>query len=198
MPTTASAAENKSDGYDNNQTDVSVNNNGEGGMNNQIDVQDDNTVNSPEDNQAGSPEERPNNSNEDKEMENGYQLLVAGKIVPKGSCMVFYDNPSSVVIPFVDVIEALGARVEKKSNTIFQITHNGEEYILNTEAATLIKETSNINCIIPTPGGTVFYQVVEGEFLLDYITFRTVTMIMGLSVKIDVDYQNYRVLIEYQ
>lgn len=198
VPTTAPVADNKADGYENNQTDVSVDNNGECGTNNQTDVRDDNTVPSPEGNQTDLPEEKDNNSNEDKEMQNGYQLFVAGKIVPKGSCMVFYDNPSSVVIPFVDVIEALGARVEKKSNAIFQITLNGEKYILNTEAATLIKEASNINCIIPTPGGAVFYQVVEGEFLLDYITVRTATMIMGLSVKINVDYQNYRVVIEYQ
>lgn len=196
-PTTAPLVDNKLERPENNQNDVPVNNSSESGKDNQTDISDDNAVELPEDNQTDVSADISNNPNEGKEMEKGNKLIVFGRCVPQGNCMVFHDNPRCVTLPFVAVVEALGAKVERESETIFEITLNGEEYVLNTETATLIKEASNINCIIPTPGGNLFYQVVEGEFLLDHITVRTVAMIMGVSIKIDVDYQNCRVVIDY-
>lgn len=138
-----------------------------------------------------------NNSEKDKEMINNCKLIVAGYDISDGNYIEFHEAPRYVALPFTAVLKALGAQVEWKSEFVAEIEFNEAKYTLDTREASFVKEGSNTNCIIPAPGSQVHYQVVENEFVLDHITLRTIAMILGITIRIDIDYQNYYVLISY-
>ncbi len=128
------------------------------------------------------------------------KLIVAGKEhhLPEKQ-MVFQeraDHSSTVELPFVTVLESLGAKVGRSSGEVTELEWNGKKYLLNNVRATLVAEGTNFNCIIPAPGSKVSHQIVDGVFLLDWVSIRTVTEMMGISIKAEIDYQNHIVIID--
>lgn len=138
------------------------------------------------------------NLEKDDENINGYTLIVLGQDITKGNYVNFYEKPRYAALPFTAVMKALGAKVEQKNENMIELVFDSKTYVLDTKSVTLVKAGSNNNCIIPAPGSKVYYQIVENEFVIDDITFNTIAIMMGIKLKIDVNYQRNIVEINYQ
>ena len=138
------------------------------------------------------------NLEKDNENINDYTLIVLGQDITKGNYVNFHEKPRYAELPFTAVMKALGAKVEQKNENMIEIVFDSKTYVLDTKSVTLVKAGSNNNCIIPAPGSKVYYQIVENELVIDDITFNTIAMMMGINLKIDVNYQQSIVEINYQ
>ena len=138
------------------------------------------------------------NLEKDNENINDYTLIVLGQDITKGNYVNFHEKPRYAELPFTAVMKALGANVEQKNENMIEIVFDSKTYVLDTKSVTLVKAGSNNNCIIPAPGSKVYYQIVENELVIDDITFNTIAMMMGIKLKIDVNYQQNIVEINYQ
>ena len=127
------------------------------------------------------------------------RLTVTGKGLSQGKHMVFVDTTSGryVLLPFTAIMAQLGADVQWNSNQIAQIRCNGKTYTLNTQAVSLIEVGTDLNCIIPTPGDKLHAQAMDKELMLDHSTVKTVALMLGIPIIVDVDYQNETVVIDY-
>lgn len=127
-----------------------------------------------------------------------YTLVVQGQDITQGNYVHFCENPKYVALPFTAVMKALGAKIQQKSENIIELNFNSETFVLDTKAVTLVKAESSTNFIIPAPGSKVYYQIVENEFVIDDITFNTIAMMIGVKLKVDINYQQHIVEIDYQ
>ena len=134
-----------------------------------------------------------NDSEENPPRDTQKILIVNGQSLAAASHMIFTSD--SAMVPLVEVLEVLGAEIQWVNNYTANIIVKEKQYSLNTETGVLIKEENQANCFLPAPGSSVHYQVVDGVFLLDHITMRTVLMIMGSMVSVDVNYENNTVVI---
>lgn len=127
------------------------------------------------------------------------RLTVTGKGLSQGKHMVFVATTSGryVLLPFTAIMTQLGADVQWNSNQIAQIRCNGKTYTLNTQAVSLIEVGTDLNCIIPTPGDKLHAQAMDKELMLDHSTVKTVALMLGIPIIVDVDYQNQTVVIDY-
>ena len=126
-----------------------------------------------------------------------YTLVVQGQDITQGNYVNFCENPKYVALPFTAVMKALGAKIQQKSENIIELNFNSETFVLDTKAVTLVKAESSTNFIIPAPGSKVYYKIVENEFVIDDITFDTIAMMMGVKLKVDINYQQHIVEIDY-
>ena len=127
------------------------------------------------------------------------RLTVAGKSLTEGKYMVFVGTTPSryVLLPFTAIMTQLGADVKWSSNEIAQIRFREKVYTLNTQAVSLIEVGTDLNCIIPTPGDKLHAQAMDKELMLDHSTVKTVALMLGIPIIVDVDYQNQTVVIDY-
>lgn len=127
------------------------------------------------------------------------RLTVAGTGLPQGKHMVFVNTSSSscVLLPFTAIMEQLGADVQWSSNEIAQIRFRGKVYTLNTIDVSLIEDGTDLNCILPAPGGKIHAHLMEKELMLDHVTFQTVALMLETRLVVDVDHQNQTVVIDY-
>jgi len=98
-------------------------------------------------------------------------------------------NQDYAELPFTAVMKALGAKVVWLNKTTANITYEDSIYILDTTECMLIKVGDNWNFLIPPPGGTRYYQVIEYELILDSVTMRSAFKLMGTNVKININYE---------
>lgn len=125
-------------------------------------------------------------------VEESYYLNVNGTTVITSN-MYFNNSPRCAMLPFTTVMNALGATTEWENASVARIMFREKEYILNTSEKQLVESGQSANYIIPTPGSKVYCQVIENEFLLDHLTFKTSLLMMGLPITINVDYDTYTV-----
>lgn len=156
---------------------------------------------SSEDGHSHTTKETPSTTEETSEMllSQEYQLIVAGVSLPQGKYMEFIGTAPRryALIPLTAVIKELGADVEWMSDTVARIRWNDKMYTLNTLEVSLLEDGRDLNLIIPTPGGRVHSQAIGCELLLDDVSVKTVALMLGTTIKVNVDYLNQIVVIDY-
>ena len=91
---------------------------------------------------------------------------------------------SYVMLPLAEVLKAMGATVVWQSDSTATVTFGDGVYVLNTQDTTFKKEGQDCNALIPAPGSTMICRTVEGVFYVDSITFMTVTMWIGMPMRV--------------
>lgn len=119
---------------------------------------------------------------------NDCKLMVNGKDITSGNYVKL--NEYYADLPFTEVMEALGAKVEWQNKTTAKITYVGQDYILDTTKCSLIEVGGTFNIISTPPGSTRHYQVVGDEFILDNVTMKGAFQLMGTSIKININYDD--------
>ena len=122
----------------------------------------------PDETETTSPDE-PNNSEENPPMDTQKILIVNGQSLAAASHMIFTSD--GAMVPLVEVLEALGAEIQWVNDCTAKIIFKGKQYSLNTGTAELIQEENQANCLIPAPGSSVHYQVVDGVFVWNHKIF---------------------------
>lgn len=87
-------------------------------------------------------------------------------------------------------MKELGAEVTWQTKTTAKVTYGSDNYILDTENCTFIKEGTNNNLITIAPGAIRYYEIVGNEFFLDDLTTKYAINWMHLNAKINIDYNN--------
>ena len=131
---------------------------------------------------------------------NEHCLIVFGESFSQSDLIhVYYEGQSiNAKLPVVIILEALGAEIKQNSDSVVKFRYNGADYILDIQAVSVVEEGSNWNLIMPAPGGTMRYEILENELLLDYISIETLLYGLGSDICIKVDYDNYVVTLEYR
>ena len=131
---------------------------------------------------------------------NEHCLIVFGESFSQSDLIhVYYEGQSrNAKLPVVVILEALGAEIKQNSDLVVKFRYNGADYILDIQAVSVVEEGSNWNLIMPAPGGTMRYEILENELLLDYISIETLLYGLGSDICIKVDYDNYIVTLEYR
>ena len=112
--------------------------------------------------------------------------------------MAFFDTtPRYVLLPLTAIMRQLGADIQWRSDRVAQIRWNGKDYMLNTSEVSLLEDGNDRNLIIPTPGGKMHTQAIDRELLLDHLSVKTVMLMLGTQIKIDVDHLHQSVVIDY-
>ena len=126
-------------------------------------------------------------------------LIIYGKKI-KGADHIEYVKQGThtgyISLPFLTVLQELGAKITSISAEETKISYGGKNYILNTKKATFTEEGHDFNFIIPAPGAQVYHYTAENEFYLDDITLRSILQYIGLHIQVKVDTQSRCVIIE--
>lgn len=131
-----------------------------------------------------------------------YKLIVNGQDITEGTYLEVHKNYHYTLLPLTAVLEALGAEVKWNSETTADIVYNSREYVLDLEKVSLVEKDDEYGWEIigPVPDGRLRYKIVDGELLLDDVTFESSVMQMGMNtmIYVDVDYENHSILIDYR
>lgn len=119
-----------------------------------------------------------------------YRLVVAGKDITQMTHFTVSEYPQYVALPLIAVAQRYGARIDWNDNSTATLTVNGERYILDIANASLIKEGSNFDYILPAPGSTLYTETMGKELLIDSLNLRYVLQFIGINVKINVSLEN--------
>jgi hypothetical protein len=129
-------------------------------------------------------------STEDDEAQSTAKLFVNGEEIAAGNYVEFHSD--HVLLPYTAIMGALGAEIEWVSATEATMVFHKKQYMLNTEKCTLIEvgKESHGTLFMPAPCATLYYEVIENEFLLDDTTMDGAFMFMGEDIEVRVDYTN--------
>ena len=128
-----------------------------------------------------------------------YKLIVAGRDITQGNYIKVSnvtDNSCSIYLPFTAVAKSYGVKVNWTSNTVAEITYNGNTYLLDLSNVSLTKKGSNSNYLIPAPGSSMYAQAMGKELILDHVTLRSVLMSMGINSQVRLDHQSKTVTVQ--
>ena len=117
-------------------------------------------------------------------------------IIIETSDWVTKDDTVYAEIPFIQFIEKLGADVQWEDNTIAKISYNKNDYQLNLETIELTKMNKDVNLIMPTPGSTLTYHVLDKDIAFDKITTKSILRDMGTDLIMTIDKNSNRVICE--
>ena len=117
-------------------------------------------------------------------------------IIIETSDWVTKDDTVYAEIPFIQFIEKLGADVQWEDNTIAKISYNKNDYQLNLETIELTKMNKDVNLIMPTPGSTLTYHVLDKDIAFDNITTKSILRDMGTDLIMTIDKNSNRVICE--
>lgn len=124
-----------------------------------------------------------------------YQLIVEGQdISQKTSVKVYQDY---VLIPFVSVMEALGAEVSWVNETFAEITFKEMKCSFDSDAMEIIDMNSGRQFILPLYGKDAHWQMNGRELFWDEETFRRSLECMDIYLKFEVDHDQQNVMVEY-
>lgn len=114
------------------------------------------------------------------------KLIVKGtRVTAKTPTKLYYNYAD---LPMIAVLEAMGATVKPKNDTVYSISFKGKDYVLNLSKLSLAEAGSeNDNLLTRITGGPTFMYPVGNELMIDHISFRAVLRAMGddSSVKVD-------------
>ncbi|MGN0503780.1 MAG: hypothetical protein ACI4HJ_01890 [Ruminococcus sp.] len=117
-------------------------------------------------------------------------------IIIEVSDWVTKDDTVYAEISFIQFIEKLGADVQWEDNTIAKISYNKNDYQLNLETIELTKMNKDVNLIMPTPGSTLTYHVLDKDIAFDNITTKSILREMGTDLIMTIDKNSNRVICE--
>lgn len=124
-----------------------------------------------------------------------YKLIVNGQDITDGNYLEVHKNEKYTLLPVTAVLESLGAEVNWTNETIADIIFNERVYVLDLEKISLVEKDDKyaIDYLIPAPGGEMYCRVIDGELLLDDLTFKGSVMQMGMEtmVRVNVDHENH-------
>ncbi len=98
-------------------------------------------------------------------------------------------------LPFIEVLNSLGVKVEWLDNNVADIKFAEKQYILDLAEVSLMEEGKGFNLVSTPPGGHRFYMVLDRELILSSSTMSSALYLMGLTVQIDIDHENLIVTI---
>ncbi len=136
---------------------------------------------------------------DDKLMEN-FTLIVNGKDITKGNYVHINHTEHYAEIPFIAVIQELGAKVEWRDNIKAEITYNKKKYILDISNGTLVEkwDKHQFNNITPAPGQThkSIRRATTDELIVDSSSAKWF-IVVKMGAKINIDCDNNIVTIGY-
>lgn len=119
------------------------------------------------------------------QMNNSYKLIVNGKDITAGVYININFEHRYVELPFTAVMQALGAEVEWQNQTTAKVSYSGKNYFLDTTKCSFVEDGKSLNLMSTPPGGIRRHQVVGDEFVLDDGTMSGVFQLMGVSIRIN-------------
>lgn len=90
-------------------------------------------------------------------------------------------------LPLLAIAEALGLEVEWKSNEIIYIKSDDKKMILDITEQTLIEENGGYN-LLGSFGSESYFEVVDNEVIVDFISIRGMLRTVGAEIGIDRDH----------
>lgn len=112
------------------------------------------------------------------------KLVVNEQEVSLKNPVIVYLN-EWVELPLLATMTALGAAVEPQGEGLTKITYNGEDYVLDLAAQTLVKAGDTEDLLLSPPGHTAYIQRVDDELMVDSITFQNLLIFEGITVTVD-------------
>ena len=122
-------------------------------------------------------------------MGNNCQLIVNGKDITENVYVHLNLEQRYAELPLTAVAKALGASVKWEKATRATIKFDGKKYVLDTAKNSLYDRETNANLIALPPGTphAAYYQVRDGEFIVDSDTMWGFVYLMGARIKINFD-----------
>lgn len=125
-----------------------------------------------------------------QEVNYDYQLIVEGQDISKEAYVKVYKEQDYVLIPFVSVMEALGAEVNWTSETFAEITFAEMKCSFDSDAMEIVDMNSGRPFTLPYYGENSHSQMIERELFWDEESFRMTLECMDIYLKFDVDHEN--------
>lgn len=97
-------------------------------------------------------------------------------------------NEDYAELPFIAIMDTLGAEIVWQNENTANITYNSKNYILKTNDCSFMEVGGQVNFLSTPPGGTRHYKTVEGEFILDSVTTSGAFQLMKANTKININY----------
>lgn len=117
------------------------------------------------------------------------KLLVKGNKVTSENPPKLYYNYAD--LPLIAVMEALGAQVNRRSETSTEIVFNDKTYLLNTYERTFYEAGNKTdNLLNKVDGGSTFVYSVGNELMVDNTTLCSVLSDMGEKITVKFDTEN--------
>lgn len=130
----------------------------------------------------------------EEEIMSEWRLLVNGKDITEGNHIEeAMEKDYYVEVPFIAIMEELGAKVEWSSKTTANITYNDVEYYLDTEDCIFSPVGDDDNLTIPPPGGRRQYETLDYELILDGLTMDFCLSRFGFDLSVDYERHLVRV-----
>ena len=126
-----------------------------------------------------------------------YKLIVDGEVILTEDVVYMHLEEYYVELPFLAILNRLGATITWKNETTAHIKLNDRNFILNAEIHSLHEEGNPINWFSPPPGGgfKTYASLLDYEYVMD--NHRSVRFIREIcSRKIIIDYKSLTVVIE--
>lgn len=128
----------------------------------------------------------------------GNDTMLQGVIHINGETIEGYDvfeSPTSVRLPFLKIVQALGMVVEEKEKGCIWVTNDNIIYVLDcSKNISFASQGTEDNLMIPVPGSSSYYCAYElNDVILDFETLDAVLYQMGVDIDISIDYKNYSV-----
>ena len=129
-----------------------------------------------------------------KYIPNDGKLIVFEKEIETKNKPKVYHNYADVSL--MDVLKAVGAKIETQNETTRTIIFNDTTYTLNISEKSFFKQGEENNNLLTTlVGGSFFVYTEDNELMVDTATLHNVMYEIGLEVFIKVDSQNDTVVI---
>ena len=143
----------------------------------------------------------------DEQMEQNYRLIVKGKditgeySIQKKTYSYFYPvsgkNIEShyIMLPYIAILEELGAEVEWQDTEIAIIKFQGREYTLNTIKGTMTEPAYTNRTVLEGGnylfpgwgGGGQHFEIINSEFFLDDASVRGSLFLMGSGITVHIN-----------
>ena len=102
--------------------------------------------------------------------------------------------PEYARLPLIDILTALGFKIEWENDKIANISRDGKSYVLNLKELTFTgnEDEDEFNMLEPPPGNSNIYsKVYKREIILDDGTIDSIFTEMGLDIDINIDREQY-------
>ena len=112
-------------------------------------------------------------------------LKMNGIDVTKENVMIHSDDYAE--LPLTEVMKSLDMTVDWVDDNTADIAYKDKKYTLDLSNISLIENEQSFNLLLPPPGGTRFYKILEKELVLDSNTIKSAMYLMGTKINIDID-----------
>ncbi len=126
-------------------------------------------------------------------------LIINGRVL-ESTNVTIYDGYDAK-LPLLEVISNIGFQIEWADTTIANVTFEDRTFVIDLIEKSFIenggKFGETFNYLTCPPGGSNYIcELYENEIYLDRCTFYAAMRMIGLNIRIDVDYYDATVVIE--